>query len=203
MYYVSHYDKKQFFAHMGELGLMLDPEDFATNGYQVVEREHSRTASKAFGRKGKAIVPSEDKDEGEEQEEEDCAGAGTSQGAENDNDVNLSDDEEYMPTSGDNPLLTGAQLISSIADVEALVQKRNVIAPRTLFVEEPVVEAVDPPSSGLAMETRMAKRAKQSCADFVAGASLLTPGDDFQSSKIHNLEERLDRMNQLQLEMQA
>ena len=78
VYCVSHFNEKQLFAHMGELGLTLDPKDFATNGYQVDERQHPRTAPKAFGRKGKAVAPSEDESEGdEEQEEEDLAGAGT------------------------------------------------------------------------------------------------------------------------------
>ena len=78
VYCVSHFDKKQFFAHMGELGLTLDPKDFATNSYQVDKRQHPRTASKASGRKGKAVVPSEDKsEEDEEQEEEDYAGTAT------------------------------------------------------------------------------------------------------------------------------
>ena len=64
---------------MGELGLSLNPKDFATNGYQVDERQHPRTAPKASGRKGKAIVPSEDEsEEDEEQEEEDIAGVGAS-----------------------------------------------------------------------------------------------------------------------------
>ena len=49
----------------------------------------------------------------------------------------------------------------------------------------------------------MAKRARQSRVGSVAGASLSTLGDDLQSSRIHNLEERLDTMNQSQLEMQA
>ena len=60
VYCVSHFDEKQLFAHMGELGLTLDPKDFATNDYQVDERQHPRIASKASGRKGKAVVPSED-----------------------------------------------------------------------------------------------------------------------------------------------
>ena len=64
---------------MGELGLTLDPKDFATNSYQVDERQHPRTASRASGRKGKAIVPFEDEsEEDEEHEEEDCASATTS-----------------------------------------------------------------------------------------------------------------------------
>ena len=75
MYYVSHYDEKQLFVHMGEMGLTLDPKDFATNGYKVNEREHPRSVSRASGRKEKAVVPSEDEEEDEEQEEEDRAGA--------------------------------------------------------------------------------------------------------------------------------
>ena len=107
IYCVSHFDKKQLFEHMGELGLTLDPKDFATNGYQVYEWQHPRTASKASGRKGKAIVPFEDEsEEDEEQEEEDLAGTGTSQGVSADNAVSLSDDDEDIPTGGDEPLLS-------------------------------------------------------------------------------------------------
>ena len=63
IYSVSHFDEKQLFVHMGELRLTLDPKDFATNGYQVDERQHPRNAPKAFGRKGKGVVPSEDESE--------------------------------------------------------------------------------------------------------------------------------------------
>ena len=66
MYCVSHYDKKQLFAHMAEMGLTLDPKDFASNGYQVNEHDHPRRAPRASGRKGKAIIPSEDEEEDEE-----------------------------------------------------------------------------------------------------------------------------------------
>ena len=184
MYHISHFDKKRLFAHMGELGLMLDPKDFATNRYQVDKRKHPRTASRASTRKGKAIVPSEDEEEDEEQEEKDPVGAGTSQGAEVDNVVSLSDEEEDIPAGGDEPPLSGVQLTSHIANVEALVRRRNIIAPRTLFVEEPVVEATKPPSFGPAVEMRMAKRARQSHVGFVAGPSSSSAGDDLQSSRI-------------------
>ena len=70
VYCVLHYDKKQVFARMGELGLTLDPKDIATNKYQVDEHEHPRTTSRASKRKGMAIIPSEE-------EEEDRAGAET------------------------------------------------------------------------------------------------------------------------------
>ena len=120
-----------------------------------------------------------------------------------DNAISLSDDEKDIPAGGDEPQLSGAQLTSPIVDVEALVWRRNVITPRTLFVEELVVRAAEPPSFGPAMETRMAKRARQSSASSVAGPSSLFIGDNLQSSRIHHLEERLDKMNQSNLEMQA
>ena len=183
VYCVSHFDEKQLFAHMGKLGLMLDPKDFATNGYQVDERLHPRTASKASRRKGKAVVPSEDEsEEDEEHKEEDLASTGTSQGASADNAASVSDDDEDIPSREDEPPLSGAQLTSPIADVDALVRRRNVIAPRTLFVEEPVVKATEPPSSGPAVETRMAKRARQSRAGSVAAPSSSSAGEDLQST---------------------
>ena len=183
VYCDSHFDEKQLFAHMGELGLMLDPKDFATNGYQVDKWQHPRTTSRASGRKEKAVIPSEDESqEDEEQEEEDRAGAATSQGAEANNAISLNDDKEDIPAGGDEWPLSGVQLTSPIADVEALMRRRNVIAPRTLFVEEPVVGALEPPSSGPAVETRMAKGARQIRAGSVAGPSSSSAGDDLQSS---------------------
>ena len=100
-------------------------------------------------------------------------------------------------------LLSGAQLTSPIPDVDALVRRRNVIAPRTLFVEEPVVEAAEPPPSGPAVETRQAKRVRQSRTGSVAAPSSSSAGKDLQSSRIHHLEERLDKMNQSNLETLA
>ena len=49
MYYVFHYDKKSFFAHMGELGMTLNRKDFATNEYTMDEQEYPRSASKVAG----------------------------------------------------------------------------------------------------------------------------------------------------------
>ena len=167
------------------------------------ERQHPRTASKASGRKGKAIVPSEDKsEEDEDQEEEDLAGAGTSQGASAENAISVSDDKD-TPSCEDEPPLSGAQLTSPIGDVDSLVRRTNVIAPRTLFVEEPVVEAAEPPPSGPAVETRLAKRARQSRAGSIAAPSSSSAGEDLQSSRIYHLEERLDKMNQSNLETLA
>ena len=124
------------------------------------EHEHPRTATRASRRKRKAVIPSEEEEEDKEQEDKDPAGIGTSQGAEDNNVVNLSNDEKYIRAGVDEPPLTGVQLTSPIADVKALVRRKNVIAPRTLFVKEPVVEVADLPSSGPTVEMRMAKRAK-------------------------------------------
>ena len=118
-----------------------------------------------------------------------------------DTSVSLSDDDEDIPSGGNKPPLTGAHLTSPLADVEVLVRRRNIIAPRTLFVEDRIVDAVDPPSSRPAVETRLAKRARQSRTGSVAGPSSSTADDDLQSSRIHHLEEQLDKMNQSQLEM--
>ena len=191
-------------ANLGELGLTLDPKDFATNGYRVDERQHPRTASKASGRKGKAVVPSKDEsEEDDDQEEEDLIDAGTSQGANADNAASVSDDDEDIPSRDEKLPLSGAQLTSPIADVDALVRRRNVITPRILFVEDPVIEAAEPPPSGPAVETRLAKRARQSRACSVAAPSSSSAGEDLQSSRIHHLEERLDKMNQSNLETLA
>ena len=120
-----------------------------------------------------------------------------------DNAASVSDDDEDIPFCEDEPPLSGVQLTSPIADVDALVRRRNVIAPRTLFVEEPVVEAIEPPPSASAVETRLAKRARQSRACSVATPSLSSAGEDLQSSRIQHLEERLDKMNQSNLEILA
>ena len=100
MYCVSYYDKKQLFAHMGEMELTFDPKDFATNGYQVNEREHPRSVPRASGRKGKAVMPFEDEEEDEEQDDEDRAGAEALQAPNVDTSVSLSDDDEGNPSGG-------------------------------------------------------------------------------------------------------
>ena len=77
-----------------------------------------------------------------------------------DNLVNLSNNNDSVTAGWNNAPLTIAQLTSSVADVEALMWRRNVIASRTLFVEEPIIKAADPPSLRPTVETRMAKRAR-------------------------------------------
>ena len=62
-------------------------------------------------------------------------------------------------------------------------------------MEEPVVEAGEPPPSGPTVETRLAKKARQSRAGSVAAPSSSSAGENLQSSRIHHLEERLDKMN--------
>ena len=131
------------------------------------------------------------------------AGAGTSQGASADNAVIVSDDDDDIPSHEEELPLSGAQLTSPIADVDALVRRRNVITLRTLFVEELVVEAAEPPPSKPAVETRVAKRARQSGAGSIVVPSSSSAGEDLQSSRIHRLEERLVKMNQSNLKTLA
>ena len=56
IYSISHYNDKDVFADLDELGLLMDRMDFATNGYAVDEVHHPRTVSKSCGRKNKAMV---------------------------------------------------------------------------------------------------------------------------------------------------
>ena len=44
MYCISHFNYKNIFAHMGELGLTLDRKDFAANGYAVDEEKYPKSA---------------------------------------------------------------------------------------------------------------------------------------------------------------
>ena len=124
---------------MDELGLLLDCKDFATNSYTVDEVQHPRTASKSGGRKDKALVrASKDKEEQEEYKENVVAG-GTFMGADDDPLI-LSDDNDDYCIGGSKALLTGATLTSPIVNMEALLQRRNVIAPRSLFIDESVLK---------------------------------------------------------------
>ena len=56
VYYILHFKDKCVFAHMDELGLTLDRKDFATKRYALDEDRHPKSASKAVGRKKKAVV---------------------------------------------------------------------------------------------------------------------------------------------------
>ena len=55
--------------------------------------------------------------------------------------VNLSNDNNYVSARRFDAPFTRVQLTLLVADVEALVWRRNVIAPGTLFVKQPVVRA--------------------------------------------------------------
>ena len=70
-------------------------------------------------------------------------------------------------------------------------------------MEEPVVEGAEPPPSRPAVETRLAKKARQSRAGSVAAPFSSSASENLQSSRIHHLEERLDKMNQSNLETLA
>ena len=188
MYGISHFNSKSIFAHIGEFGLRSDRKDFATNSYALDEEQHRRTASKAGGRK--------------EEEEENVAACGTSWGTNDDPFINLSNDEDNDRAGGSEAPLTGAQLTSPVVDVEVLVRKRNVITPRSLFIDDPVVQRVDPTSPRSPMETRRAKKARQSCAGFVVGASSSATTKDSQSLRMQSLEQRLDKLTESSLQMQ-
>ena len=56
VYCISHYNDKDVFVNIGELGMLLDHKDFATNGYVVDKVQHPKTTSKFGGKKGKVLV---------------------------------------------------------------------------------------------------------------------------------------------------
>ena len=64
VYYVSHFDEKQLFAHMGELGLTLDPKVLS-----ILETHSDRLSFPNL--QGTVEEEEENKEEGEEDVEED------------------------------------------------------------------------------------------------------------------------------------
>ena len=68
LYVLSHFEDKAVFTHLGKIALKLDRKDFSSSGYGVNEERHPTTASKASGRKGKAVAPSLEDDEQEEEQ---------------------------------------------------------------------------------------------------------------------------------------
>ena len=153
MYCIFHFDNKSIFAHMGELGLRLDQKDFTTNSYAVDEEQHLKTISKAGGRKEKAVVPTSE-------EEENVVACSTSQSANDDPLNNLSNNNDDSLAGGSKAPLTKVHLISSFVNVEALVWRKNVITPSSLFIYKPIVQRADLLPSRLAVETRRAKKAR-------------------------------------------
>ena len=159
---------------MDELGLRLERKDFATNRYAVDEERHPKIVLKAIGRKGKVMVGASqrEKEEEEEKEEEKHHASGeSSKGANDDNPVNLSDHNNDASASRSQPPLTRALLTSVVVNAQGLVWGKNVMTPKSLFIEEPVIERAEIPSSRPAVETKMAKKARKSCDGFVGEVS--------------------------------
>ena len=63
-----------------------------------------------------------------------------------------------------------------------------MITPRSFFIDEHVIKRVDSFSLRPTVETRKAKKARESCVGSVVGASSSATTKDSQSSKMQNLE---------------
>ena len=194
VYCLLHFKDKQFYAAMVEMGLMLDRNDFLPNGYLVDEEKYPRTAAKSAGRKGKAVTSSSQQETEVMEDKEDNA-------LEEDNRIDVSDDE-IGPPGGSEPPHSGAHLTSPDADREVL-RKRTVKTPRTLFGDDAMVERVELPPPGPIVETRQAKRAKQTSPPPSAEPSSSVVADDNVSAKLLALEERVQRMTESNFSMQA
>ena len=59
------------------------------------------------------------------------------------------------------------------------------------------------PSFGPTIETRMAKKVRQTCVYFVIRASSLATAKNSHSMRMQSLEERLDKLSESSLQMQA
>ena len=118
-----------------------------------------------------------------------------------DNRVDISDDE-IGPPGGSKPPLSGARLTSADVDREVL-RKRTIMTPRTLFGDDAMVERAELPPPGPTVETRQAKRAKQTCPQPGVVPSSLVVADDSVSPNLLALEERVQRMTESNFNMQA
>ena len=58
VYCLSHFEGKEFYATMMEIGLTLDRKDFVPNGYHMDEEKYPRTEAEIAERKGKALASS-------------------------------------------------------------------------------------------------------------------------------------------------
>ena len=101
----------------------------------------------------------------------------TSQGA-NDDPLILSDDDDNARVGGSEAPLTGTILTSLPVDMEAPMQRRNVMTHKSLFIDEHVVKRANSPTPGSAMETRRAKKARESRVGFATEASSFGAADD-------------------------
>ena len=194
VYCLSHFEDKQFYAAMVEIGLTLDCNDFLPNGYLVDEEKYLKSAAKLAGRKRKGAASSSQQETEVVEEEED-------NGSEEDNRLDVSDDE-IGPPGGSEPPLSGAHLTLPDADREVLC-RRTVMTPQTLFGDNAMDERAGLPHPGPTMETRQAKRAKQGGPLPGAEASSLVAVDDIVSAKLLALEERVQRMTESNFTMQA
>ena len=187
VYCLLHFEDKQFYAAMVEIGLTLDRNDFLPNGY-LVDEKYSRTAAKSAGRKGKAAASSSQQETEVVEDEED-------------NRIDVSNDE-IGPPSGSEPPLSGARLTSPDADREVL-HRRTVMTLQTLFGDDAMVERAELPPPSPTVETRQAKRAKQTCPPPSTEPSSSVVADDNVSAKLLALEERVQRMTESNFSMQA
>ena len=183
---LPHFEDKQYYARMVEVALTLDRKDFLPDGYLVDEEVYPRVPPKLAERKGKAPASSSQVEEeiAEDEEQDDDPDA-----EEDDDVVNLSDDEIGAP-GGSEPPLTGAHLTLPDVDVDILIRRRNVMTPRTLFDDDPSVERPQPTTSCLTVETRQAKRQKQSRPSSAPVVSSSHDPEDNVSAHLHSLEER-------------
>ena len=199
VYYLSHFEDKQYYARMVEVALSLDRKDFLLDGYPVDEEVYPRVPPKPARRKGKAPASSSQVEEetAEDEEQDDDADA-----KEDDDAINLSDDE-IGALGGSEPPLTGAHFTLPDVDVDVLIRQRNVMTPRMLFDEDALVERPQPATSRPTVETRQAKRQKQSCPSFAPVVSSSQDPEDSVSVHLHSLEERFQKMDNLNRILQA
>ena len=98
VYSLLHFDYKEFYATMVEIGLTLDRKDFVPNGYHVDEENYPIVAAKMAGRKDKALASSSQQEtEVVEEEEEENA-------AKEENRIDLNDDKIDAPGGSEPPL---------------------------------------------------------------------------------------------------
>ena len=120
-----------------------------------------------------------------------------------DNLVDLSNDDNDASIDASKARFTEMQLTLPVVDAEVLVCTRTIMTLRSLFTDEPLVEKVDPPPSGSIVETKMVKKARQSCDGCGVRASFLSIGEDIHLARMQTLEENLDKLNQSNLKMQT
>ena len=144
VYCLSHFEDKEFYAAMVEIGLTLDRNDFLPNGYLMDEVKYPRTTAKLAGRKEKTTASSSQQETKVMEDEEENV-------SEEDNCIDVSNDE-IGPPGGRDPPLNGARLTSPDADREVL-RRRTIMTPRTLFGDNAMVERAELPPPGPTVET--------------------------------------------------